>query len=267
MVTKAGISHHAFEERHGFDASHASHASHANHDGRHDDKHANEEGHAMHRAALLRAGVLGANDGLLSTASLVIGVAGAGASHGSILTAGFAGLVAGSLAMAVGEWSSVSSQRDAEVADLNKERAEILRVPDVERRELAGIYRKRGLSAELADAVAAELSAGDALRHHARDELGLDMDQLSRPGQAAITSAITFAVGAVLPVLAVWIAPDRLRVMFGFVAALIGLGILGFSGAKIGGAPWMKPTARVLAGGAIAMAVSFAIGSAIGTVV
>ncbi len=238
MVTKAGISHHAHEER-----------------------------HAFNRAALLRAGVLGANDGLLSTASLVIGVAGAGAARSSILTAGIAGVFAGSLAMAVGEWSSVSSQRDAEVADLAKEHAEILRVPDAERHELAAIYRKRGLSSDLADAVAAELSAGDALRHHARDELGLDMDDLSRPGEAAITSAITFALGAVVPVLAVLVAPEAWRVMFGFCAALIGLGVLGFAGARVGGAPWMKPTARVLAGGAVAMAVSYAIGNAIGSVV
>jgi vacuolar iron transporter family protein len=238
MVTKAGISHHAHEERHLFN-----------------------------RAAVLRAGVLGANDGLLSTASLVVGVAATGASRQSLLTAGIAGLVAGALSMAVGEWSSVSSQRDAEVADLAKEHAEILRVPDAERHELSAIYRKRGLSIELADAVAAELSAGDALRHHARDELGLDMDDLSRPAQAALTSASTFAIGALLPVIAVLVAPASARVIVGFLSTLAGLAFLGYSGARIGGAPWVKPTVRVVIGGTIAMAVSYLIGRAIGTVV
>ncbi len=238
MVTKAGISHHAHEER-----------------------------HAFNRAALLRAGVLGANDGLLSTASLVVGVAATGASRQTILTAGIAGLVAGALSMAVGEWSSVSSQRDAELADIDKERAEILRAPDAERHELAYIYRKRGLSADLADAVAAELSAGDAVRHHARDELGLDMDDLSQPEQAAVTSAFTFALGALLPVLAVMLAPEGARVIIGFISTLIGLGVLGFSGARIGGAPFLKPTLRVVIGGAVAMAASYLIGRAIGTVV
>jgi vacuolar iron transporter family protein len=238
MVTKAGISHHAHEERHMFN-----------------------------RAALLRAGVLGANDGLLSTASLVVGVAATGAGRQAILTAGIAGLVAGALSMAVGEWSSVSSQRDAEVADLAKEHAEILRAPDAEQHELAAIYRKRGLSARLADEVAAELSAGDALRHHARDELGLDMDDLSQPEQAAMTSAFTFALGALLPVLAVLLAPASARVVVGFVSALAGLAALGYSGARIGGAPWMKPTLRVVLGGAVAMAASYLIGRAIGTVV
>lgn len=216
---------------------------------------------------MLRAGVLGANDGLLSTASLVIGVAGAGASRSTLLTTGIAGLVAGALSMAVGEWSSVSSQRDAEVADLDKERHELQRAPEAERHELAGIYKRRGLSHDLADAVATELSAGDALRHHARDELGLDLDDLSKPAQAAVTSAIAFALGAVVPVLAVLMSPASLRVVFGFVAALVGLGLLGFAGARVGGARWVKPTTRVVVGGTIAMAVSYAIGSVIGTVV
>ncbi len=216
---------------------------------------------------MLRAGVLGANDGLLSTASLVVGVAGAGASRGTLLTTGIAGLVAGALSMAVGEWSSVSSQRDAEVADLEKERHELQRAPEAERHELAGIYKRRGLSHDLADAVASELSAGDALRHHARDELGLDLDDLSKPAQAAVTSAVSFAVGAMVPVLAVLLAPQSLRVLFGFVSALAGLGALGFVGARVGGANWVRPTTRVVAGGMVAMAVSYAIGSVIGTVV
>ncbi len=244
MVTRSGISHHAHEDRHG-----------------------HEEVHAFGRAAMLRAGVLGANDGLLSTASLVVGVAGAGASRGSLLTAGIAGLVAGALSMAVGEWSSVSSQRDAEVADLEKERHELQRAPEAELHELAAIYRKRGLNPTLADQVAKELSADDALRHHARDELGLDLDDLSRPVQAAVTSAVSFAFGALVPVLAVLVAPASVRVMFGFVSALAGLDILGFVGARVGGANWVRPTTRVVAGGAIAMVVSYVIGSMIGTVV
>lgn len=151
MVTRAGISHHAQEERRALDDRRA-------HDPASHDHHGHEERHAFDRAAMLRAGVLGANDGLLSTASLVIGVAGAGASRGTLLTTGIAGLVAGALSMAVGEWSSVSSQRDAEVADLDKERHELQRAPEAERHELAGIYKRRGLSPDLADAVATELT-------------------------------------------------------------------------------------------------------------
>jgi vacuolar iron transporter family protein len=229
--------------------------------------HVHEEGHLSDRAAVLRAGVLGANDGLLSTASLVVGVAAAEASRSSILTAGVAGLVAGALSMAVGEWSSVSSQRDAEVADLEKERHELHRAPEAERHELAMIYRKRGLTAELADAVATQLSADDALRSHARDELGLDMDNLSKPAQAAGVSAASFALGALIPILAVALVSSGFRVGVGMVSTLIGLGLLGSLGARLGGADWRKPTTRVVIGGAIALAVSFAIGNAIGAVV
>ncbi len=226
--------------------------------------HAHEEGHLSDRAAVLRAAVLGANDGLLSTASLVVGVAAASASRSQVLTAGIAGLVAGALSMAVGEWSSVSSQRDAELADLDKERLEINKSPDAERHELAGIYRKRGLTADLADAVAVELSAGDAVRHHARDELGLDVDNLSLPAQAAGVSALSFAVGAVIPIVAVSIASASLRVAAGVASALIGLAILGALGARFGGADWRRPTLRVVIGGAITLLVSFVIGRAIG---
>jgi vacuolar iron transporter family protein len=229
--------------------------------------HAHEEGHLSDRAAVLRAGVLGANDGILSTASLVVGVAAAGAARSDVLTAGIAGLVAGALSMAVGEWSSVSSQRDAELADLDKERHEINRSPDAERHELAAIYRQRGLSAALADAVATELSASDALRHHARDELGLDMDNLSRPAEAAGVSAVSFAFGALVPIVAVGFASSDFRVAAGVVAALLGLAVLGTLGARFGGADWRKPTLRVVLGGAVALAVSFALGRAIGAVV
>lgn len=229
--------------------------------------HIHEEGHLSDRAAILRAGVLGANDGLLSTASLVVGVAAANSSRSSVLTAGIAGLVAGALSMAVGEWSSVSSQRDAEEADLAKERHELARAPEAERHELALIYRKRGLSADLADAVAEQLSQGDALRHHARDELGLDPDDLSKPAQAAGVSAASFAIGALVPIVAVGVAAASVRVWAGVIAALIGLGLLGWLGARLGGADWRRPTSRVLVGGAVALAVSYAIGSAIGAVV
>jgi vacuolar iron transporter family protein len=229
--------------------------------------HVHEEGHLSDRAAMLRAGVLGANDGLLSTASLVVGVAAAASSRSAVLTAGVAGLVAGALSMAVGEWASVSSQRDAELADLDKERAEINRVPDAERHELAGIYRRRGLSTALADAVALELSNGDALRHHARDELGLDMDNLSKPAEAAGISAVSFSLGALVPIVFVALASARWRVSVGVVSAGVGLALLGALGARVGGADWRKPTSRVVLGGVIALAVSFAIGRAIGSVV
>ncbi len=229
--------------------------------------HAHEEGHLSDRAAILRAGVLGANDGLLSTASLVVGVAAADSSRAGVLTAGIAGLVAGALSMAVGEWSSVSSQRDAEEADIAKERHELARAPEAERMELAAIYRRRGLSPALADAVAEELSTDDALRHHARDELGLDPDNLSRPAQAAMVSAASFAVGAMVPIVAVGVVSAAARVVVGVIAALVGLAALGTLGARLGGADWRRPTARVLVGGSIALAVSYAIGTAIGAVV
>lgn len=227
-----------------------------------------EEGHLSDRAAVLRAAVLGANDGLLSTASLVVGVAAADSSRSGVLTAGIAGLVAGALSMAVGEWSSVSSQRDAEVADLEKERHELVRAPEAERHELEAIYRRRGLSPALAEAVAKELSASDdALRHHARDELGLDLDNLSRPAQAAGVSALSFALGATIPIVFVAIVSASLRVGAGVISALIGLAFLGWLGARLGGADWRKPTVRVLLGGSVALAVSFLIGQAIGAAV
>ncbi len=229
--------------------------------------HAHEEGHLSDRAALLRAGVLGANDGLLSTASLVVGMAASAAARNTVLTAGIAGLVAGALAMAVGEWSSVSSSRDAELADLAKEASEIKRAPEAERHELAAIYRSRGLSADLADRVATELHADDPIRHHARDELGLDMDNLSQPAQAAGISAVSFSLGALVPILAVLVTPNAWRIAAGVVSALIGLAVLGATGAKVGGADPRKPMFRVVIGGAIALLVSYVIGNVIGAVV
>ena len=163
--------------------------------------------HLSHRSNWLRAAVLGANDGILSTASILLGVAASGASRGSIVTAGVAGMVAGALSMAAGEYVSVSSQRDAEQADIRLEERELLRDPSGELRELAAIYEQRGLPRELAEEVAATLSSGDALRAHARDELGLDEARRARPLQAAWTSALAFSTGAALPLLAVAAAP------------------------------------------------------------
>jgi vacuolar iron transporter family protein len=200
--------------------------------------------HRGDKGAWLRAAVLGANDGLLSTASLMLGVSAANATRQSVLTAGFAALVAGSLSMAVGEYSSVSSQRDTEHADLAKERHELLHTPEAEQAELAAIYRQRGLSRALADQVAAELSAGDALAHHAREELGIDPDNLSRPTQASLASARALAI---------------------VIATIVGLGGLGFAGARLGGAPVAKAAARVVIGGVIALVVAQVLGNLVGS--
>lgn len=223
------------------------------------------EVHRGDKGAWLRAAVLGANDGLLSTASLMLGVSAASATRQSVLTAGFAALVAGSLAMAVGEYSSVSSQRDTEHADLAKERHELLHTPDAEQAELAGIYRQRGLSRALADQVAAELSAGDALAHHAREELGIDPENLSKPGEAALASAASFAVGAFVPFLMALVLPTSVRAVAIIIATIVGLGTLGFAGARLGGAPVIKAAARVVIGGAIALLVAQVLGHLVGS--
>jgi vacuolar iron transporter family protein len=221
--------------------------------------------HRGDKGAWLRAAVLGANDGLLSTASLMLGVSASNATRQSVLTAGFAALVAGSLAMAVGEYSSVSSQRDTEHADLAKERHELLHTPEAEQAELAAIYRQRGLSRVLADQVAAELSAGDALAHHAREELGIDPDNLSQPTQAALASAASFAVGAFVPFLMALILPSSARAVAIIIATLVGLGALGFTGARLGGAPVAKAAARVVIGGAVALLVAQLLGRLVGS--
>ena len=223
------------------------------------------EVHRGDKGAWLRAAVLGANDGLLSTASLMLGVSAANATRQSVLTAGFAALVAGSLSMAVGEYSSVSSQRDTEHADLDKERHELLHTPEAEQAELAAIYRQRGLSRSLADQVAAELSAGDALAHHAREELGIDPDNLSRPTEAALASAGSFAVGAFVPFLMALVLPSSARAIAIIIATIIGLGALGFAGARLGGAPVAKAAARVVIGGAIALLVAQVLGNLVGS--
>jgi vacuolar iron transporter family protein len=222
------------------------------------------EHHFSIRTPWIRAAVLGADDGILSTASLMIGVAAASTTRGTILIAGLAGLVAGATSMAVGEYVSVSSQRDTELADLRRERQELETDPAEEKRELEQIYRQRGLSRELAGRVAEELSAGDRLEAHARDELGLDRDSLARPLQAAGASAASFAMGAALPVLGALLTPASYAVVTIVAVSLIALTFLGAAGARVGGAPLLKGAIRVLAGGTLAMAVTAAIGHLVG---
>jgi VIT1/CCC1 family predicted Fe2+/Mn2+ transporter len=224
------------------------------------------EVHLSHRSNWLRAAVLGANDGILSTASIVLGVAASGASGAAIVTAGIAGLVAGALSMAAGEYVSVSSQRDAEQADLRLEERELLRDPPGELRELATVYERRGLPPALANEVALTLSRRGALEAHARDELGLDEARLARPFQAAWTSALSFSAGAALPLLAVAATPASARIVVTVVVTLIALALLGDLGARLGGAPRGRATVRVLAWGAVAMAITASIGALVGTV-
>jgi VIT1/CCC1 family predicted Fe2+/Mn2+ transporter len=225
------------------------------------------EVHLSHRSNWLRAAVLGANDGILSTASLVLGVAASGASGAVIVTAGIAGLVAGALSMAAGEYVSVSSQRDAERADIDLEERELRRDPQGELRELAGIYEQRGLPPTLARQVALALSRHGALEAHAREELGLDGGRLAQPFQAAWASALSFATGAALPLLAVAAMPAAARVGATVVVTLIALGLLGDLGARLGGAPRRRATLRVIAWGAVAMATTAGIGALVGTVI
>jgi VIT1/CCC1 family predicted Fe2+/Mn2+ transporter len=208
--------------------------------------------------------VLGANDGIVSTASLVLGVAASGASGSAILTAGIAGLVAGALSMAAGEYVSVSSQRDAEQADIRLERRELRTDPPGELRELAEIYERRGLPPDLAAEVARALTSGDALQAHLRDELGLSEDRLARPLQAAWASALSFSTGAALPLLAVALVPSAARIVATVAVTLIALGLLGDLGARLGGAPRRRATIRVVSWGAIAMAITAAIGALVG---
>lgn len=225
------------------------------------------ERHLVARIGWLRAAVLGANDGIVSTASLIVGIAAASAAKSDIFLAGAAGLVAGAMSMAAGEYVSVSSQADTEHADLAREKAELAEDPAAEERELAAIYRKRGLDQALANDVARQLMAGDALKAHARDELGISEIMTARPLQAAITSAITFSAGAAAPLLAVALSPQRLIVVVVTVASLIYLAVLGAIGARTGGAGILKPTIRVTFWGAFAMAVTAGIGLLIGKAV
>lgn len=225
------------------------------------------ERHLIDRVGWLRAAVLGANDGLVSTASLIVGVAASTAGPGEVLVAGCAGLVAGAMSMAAGEYVSVSSQADTERADLARERHELSDDPAAEREELAGIYVGRGLDHALALQVADQLMAKDALGAHARDELGISEITTARPVQAALTSAATFSAGAALPLLVAVLSPGRLTVYTVSVASLVFLAILGALGAKAGGAAVPRATARVAFWGALAMAVTAGIGSLVGKAV
>jgi VIT1/CCC1 family predicted Fe2+/Mn2+ transporter len=225
------------------------------------------EEHRTERIGWLRAAVLGANDGIVSTASLVVGVAAAGATREDILLAGVAGMVAGALSMAAGEYVSVSSQADTEQADLELERAELALDREGEERELATIYVRRGLQPDLALTVARQLMAHDALGAHARDELGLFDKMAARPLQAAFASAATFAVGAVLPILTVLVAPQARLVAVVSAASLICLAALGALAGRAGGAPPSTGAARVAFWGAVAMAATAGVGALFGTTV
>lgn len=230
--------------------------------------HVHPERHLVERIGWLRAAVLGANDGIVSTASLIVGVAAAAAGRSEVLLAGVAGLVAGAMSMAAGEYVSVSSQADTEGADLARERAELAAAPETEQAELSTIYQQRGLDEETADKVAAQLMAGDALAAHARDELSITHLTTARPVQAALTSAVTFSMGAALPLLAAWLAPvGRVMIISVSAASLLFLALLGAIGARAGGAPIGKATLRVAFWGAMAMAITAGIGKLVGTAV
>ncbi len=223
------------------------------------------ETHLVSRIGWLRAAVLGANDGIVSTASLIVGVAAAAATHGGVLVAGVAGLVAGAMSMAAGEYVSVSSQSDTEQADLARERAELRENPAFELAELAEVYVGRGLDPALAEQVARQLMARDAVGAHARDELGISAVNAARPVQAALTSAATFAVGAAMPLLMVVVSPAGLLIPAVSVASLGFLALLGAIGARAGGANVLRGTARVTFWGAFAMALTAGIGALFGT--
>ena len=216
--------------------------------------------HKSGRAGWLRAAVLGADDGIVSTASLMIGVAAAGAPHAAVVIAGVAGLAAGAMAMAAGEYVSVSSQRDSEEADIKLETKEIARNPGREMSELAAIYVKRGLEPALAWTVAERLSASNVLESHLRDELGIGPTGRARPIQAGVVSAVSFAGAAAIPLIVAAIAPTSARVAMIAVAALAGLALLGVIGGRIGGAPAGKAAVRVMIGGTLAMVVTALIG-------
>jgi VIT1/CCC1 family predicted Fe2+/Mn2+ transporter len=228
---------------------------------------AHKEIHHTDRIGWLRAAVLGANDGIVSTASLIVGVAAASTGRNEVLVAGVAGLVAGAMSMAAGEYVSVSSQADTEQADLARERSELATIPARELDELAGIYVERGLDPALARQVAEQLTAKDALAAHARDELGISEMTTARPVQAALASAATFAVGAALPLLVVLLAPDAILLYAVSIASLIFLALLGAVSARAGGAPVLRATLRVTFWGALAMALTAAVGALFGTVV
>ncbi|MBW9120188.1 VIT family protein [Microbacterium trichothecenolyticum] len=215
----------------------------------------------------LRAGVLGANDGIVSVAALVVGVAGATTNTGALFTAGIAGLVGGAISMALGEYVSVSSQRDTERALIAKESGELRDMPDVELEELTQLYRDRGLTDATARQVAQELTAHDALSAHLEVELHIDQDDLVNPWHAAVSSAIAFTLGALLPLLAILLPPPEWRVPVTFVAVLVALAATGTISAHLGGAPKGRAATRLVLGGALALAATWLIGTLLGTTV
>jgi VIT1/CCC1 family predicted Fe2+/Mn2+ transporter len=221
----------------------------------------------VHRIGWLRAAVLGANDGLVSTSSLVVGVAAAGSGRPEVLIAGLAGLVAGAMSMAAGEYVSVSSQTDAEQADIARETRELAETPETELEELTRIYVGRGLDRDLAERVAIQLTDRDALGSHARDELGISETVTARPIQAAVVSALTFALGAVVPLIVVFLSPESHIVTIVAASTILGLAVLGGLGASAGGAGLMRGAARVTLWGALAMAATAAVGSIFGVAV
>lgn len=225
------------------------------------------ETHMVHRIGWLRAAVLGANDGLVSTSSLVVGVAAAGSGKPEVLIAGLAGLVAGAMSMAAGEYVSVSSQTDAEQADLARETSELAQKPEAELEELTRIYVNRGLDRDLAEKVAAQLTERDALGSHARDELGISETVTARPIQAALVSALTFAVGAVVPLIVVLLVPEPQIAVLVAASTLGGLALLGGLGASAGGAGVVRGAARVTFWGALAMAATAAVGTIFGVTI
>lgn len=213
----------------------------------------------------LRAGVLGANDGIVSTASIVVGVAGASTSVPAIATAGLAALVGGAISMALGEYVSVSSQKDSQQALIEKERRELQDDPAAELEELTQLWEERGLRRATAESVASELTERNALRAHLTTELGIDEDEVVSPWHAAFASAAAFAIGAILPLLAILLPPQSLRVPVTFVVVLVALAVTGATSARIGGGSTQRATIRVVVGGALALAATFAIGSLLGT--
>ena len=225
------------------------------------------EGHYGHRVGWLRAMVLGANDGIISTAALLLGVAAANSTRTAILTAGMAGLVAGAVSMALGEYVSVSSQRDSERSDIEKEKWELANQADHELEELTAIYRSKGLPHELAKEVAVQLTEHDALATHLLDELGISQDELAKPFQAAWSSALSFSVGASIPLVATAVASASVRIAAIIAVTMVALVGLGYIGARAGGAGPGRSIARVVIGGAIAMGVTMAVGWAFGAAV
>ena len=224
-----------------------------------------DEGHGGTRAGLLRAMVLGANDGIISTACLVLGVAAASASRSAILTVGLAGLVAGAASMALGEYISVSSQRDAEDANIAKEKWELANVPERELEELTAIYEHKGLSPDLARQVAVELTAGDALKIHLAEELGISEHSRAQPIEAMIGSAVAFAVGAAVPLISIAIASTSNRIAVTIAIVVVALLGLGAAGARAGGAHPVRPIVRVVLGGLVAIGLTMAVGKLFGT--